>query len=161
MDLIVDCRLWIGQAGDGILSDQLGDLLRRLRSFRTEPVRGPVQRAEERPRGDGRVRRVQGSGTHAGPDERADAAFVLVALGDDARAQTGWEGVDFEMRGRTLDLVDQAEDVSDGQVAEAGRQRPAIPTRGRQRVQQPIGRAILAEEEQFVLASEIVIQVAG
>ena len=65
------------------------------------------------------------------------------------------------MRSRSLDLVDEAENVRDGHVAEADRQRPPIPPSGRQRVEQPIHRAVLAEEQQLVLATEVVIQVAG
>jgi hypothetical protein len=124
-------------------------------------VRGPVQRAEEGSRCDGGVGRAERSGANAVGHERADAALVLIAFGDDARSQTRGEGVNLEMRSRSLDLVDEAEDVRDGDLAEADRQRAPIPPSSRQRVEEPIHRAVLAEEQQLVLATEVVIEVAG
>jgi hypothetical protein len=51
--------------------------------------------------------------------------------------------------------------VSGRQIAKAsGQRRPIAPGRG-EREQQPIRGAVLAEEQQFVLAAEVVIQVAG
>lgn len=123
-------------------------------------MRGPVQRAQERACGDGGIRGAQRPGPDAGGDQRTNAAFVLVALGHDPHPQHGWQGVDFEMGGRALDLVDQAQDVGDGEIADAGGQRATIAPRGRQRVEQPIGGPVLAEEQQLVLASEIVIEIA-
>ena len=64
------------------------------------------------------------------------------------------------MRRGALDFVDQAQDVGDGHVAEAGRQRPPILARGGQRAEEPISRTVLAEEQELVLAAEIVIEVA-
>ena len=60
-----------------------------------------------------------------------------------------------------FDVGNQTEDVADSQIPEAIRQRPAIPCGRRQRVEQPIERAILAEEEDFVLAAEVVIEIRG
>ena len=124
-------------------------------------MRGPVQRAEEGAGGDGGVGRVQRPGADAAGDQRAHAALVPVAFGDDAGAQRRGQRVDLEVRGRTLELVDETEHVRDRQVAEAHRQRPAILARRRERLQQPVGGAVLAEEQQLVLAAEVVIQVAG
>jgi hypothetical protein len=61
---------------------------------------------------------------------------------------------------RTLDFVQQAEDVGRGQVAKARGQWTATASRLSQRAQETIGRAVLAEEEEFVLATEVVVQVA-
>ena len=137
-----------------------GNLLRRLRPLGPEPVRGPVQRPQEGACGDGGVGGVERPGAQAADDEGADAALVAVAFGDDARAQTRRQRVDFEMRGRALDLVDQAEHVRDRHLAQSRRQRAAIPARRGERTQQPVGGLILAEEEELVLAAEVVIQVA-
>ena len=153
--------MYIGQTTHGVVGDELGDLLRRPRSLRAEPVRGPVQRAEEGARRDGGIGRVESSGTNAVGHERADAALVFIAFGDDASSETRREGVDFEMRRRSLDLVNQAEDVRDGHVPDAKRQRTSIPARFGQRFEKPIHRAVLAEEQQLVLAAEVVIEVAG
>jgi hypothetical protein len=153
--------LQIQKTSDGVVGDEFGDLLRRSRSLRAEPVRGPVQRAEEGARCDSGIGRVESSGTDAVGHERADAALVFIAFGDDASSETRREGVDFEMRSRSLDLVNQAEDVRDGHVADANRQRPPIPARGGQRFEKPIHRAVLAEEQQLVLAAKVVIEVAG
>jgi len=65
------------------------------------------------------------------------------------------------VRRRSLDLVDQAEDVRDGERAQAIRQRSAFPPGARERVEHPIEGAALTEVEEFVLALEIVIEVAG
>jgi hypothetical protein len=110
--------------------------------------------------GDRRVGRVQAPGAHAGGDQRADAALVAIALGDNACAKAGREGVDFEMGRRSLDLVKQAQDVGDGDLAQPQPQRPSSRARGGQRREQPIRGAVLAEEEELVLAAEIVLQVA-
>jgi hypothetical protein len=124
-------------------------------------VRGPVERAETRARGHRGVGRPEQAGADAAGDERADAALVAVAFGDDAGAQPRRQGVDLEMRGRSLDIVEQHEHVGDGQGAQARRQRPAVAAGDGQGGEQPVERAVLAEEEQFVLAGEVVIQVAG
>jgi hypothetical protein len=121
----------------------------------------PVQRAEKRPRGDRRIGAAERSRTDAAGDQRPDAALVPIALGDDARAEAAGQGVDLEVRRRSLHFVDQAEHVRDGQVPEPQRQPAAIARRGGQRGEQPVGRAVLAEEQQLVLAAEVVIQVAG
>ena len=122
---------------------------------------GPVQCAKEGAGGDGDVGRVQRAGADAAGDQRADTALVAVALGDDPDAEARRQGGDLEVRGRAFDLVDQAEDVGDRQRAQPRRQRRAVAARGHQRLEQPLDRAILAEEQQFVLAAEVVIQVAG
>ncbi len=124
-------------------------------------MRRPVERAEEGARGDEGVSSGQRAGPDARGDERAHAAFVSIALGDDARAKAGRERVDLEMRRRALDFVQEAEDVRGGQIAKASRQRPAMASCRGEREQQPIRSAVLAEEEQFVLAAKVVIQVAG
>jgi len=124
-------------------------------------VRRPVERAQEGARGDEGVSSGQRAGPDPRGDERAHAAFVSIALGDDARAKAGRQRVDLEMRRRALDFVQQTENMGGGQIAKARRQRSALaPGRG-EREQQPIRGAVLAEEEQFVLAAEVVIQVAG
>jgi len=123
-------------------------------------VRGPVERAEKRTGRDGRVGRAQRAAPNAAGDERAHAALVPIPLGDDAGTKTRGEGVDLEVRGGAFDLVDQAEDVGDRHVVQTIRQRPAIFARGGQRVEEAIDGAILTEEEELVLAAEVVIQVA-
>jgi len=124
-------------------------------------VRGPVERAEKRTGRDGRVGRAQRAAPNAAGDERAHAALVPIPLGDDARAQARREGIDLEVRARPLDLVEEAEDVRDGHVAQPRAQWPAAGPRRGERLEQAIQRAVLTEEEELVLAAEIVIQVAG
>ena len=155
----IDFRFEIGEAGDGVVGDECGDLLRRLRSLWSEPVRRPVQRAEKRARGDGGVGRAERAGPDAARDQRADATLVLIALGDDARAQTRGQRVDFEVRGGSFDLVEQTENMGRRHVAQAAGERPAALARGGQRIEEAIDRPVLAEEEQFVLAAKVVIEV--
>ena len=84
---------------------------RRLRAFGSIPLRGPVEGAQEgarRDRGVGRMKRPLGDSLR---DEGPDAALVSIAFGHDRLAQFGWQRVDFKVRRRSFDLVDQAEHV--------------------------------------------------
>ena len=150
----------VQKAGDRVIGDEVGHLLRRLWSFGTEPVRGPVQRAEESARGDGRVGRAQHAAPDPAGDDRAHAALVAIALVDDACAQAGRQRVDLHVRRRSLDFVHEAQDVRHRHRAQARGERRRFAARAGQRVEQPIERAVLAEEEQLVLAAEVVIEVA-
>jgi hypothetical protein len=135
--------------------------VRRVRPFRPEPVGGPVQRAEKRARGDGGVGRAQRRAPDPVGDERAHAALVLIALGDDRRAQPRRQRIDLEVRRRSLDLIEQAPDVRHRQLVQTVGERPgAVAARLGQRLEQAIERSTLAEEEDLVLAAEIVIEVA-
>jgi hypothetical protein len=153
--------LQIQETSDGVVGDELRDLLRRPRSLRAEPVGGPIQGAEESARRDGGVGGVQDPEPDAAGDQRADAALVAIAFDDDAGTKARRKGIHLEVRGRPFDFVNQTEDVRDRHVAEAGPQRPPILARGGERFEQPIHRAVLAEEQELVLAAEVVIEVAG
>ena len=149
------------QAADGVIGDGVGDRLGRLRAVGAVPVGGPVERAEK---GAGRDRRVGGAQQPAADavgNHGAHAALVAIALGDDPRPQRRRQRIDLEMRRRPLHLVEQAEDVCGGEAAQPVGERPAIAARRRERREHPLERLILAEEQQFVLAAEVVIQVAG
>ena len=141
--------------------DLFGDGGRTLRTVGTEPVGGPVERAEERARRDRRVGVLELAAPDAVADEGTHAAFVAVALGDDGRAHPGRQRRHFQVRGRSLDLVDQTEDMGDGEVVQSIGERPADAPRRGERLEQLVERLILAEEEELVLAAEVVIQVAG
>ena len=149
------------QAADDEVSNEIGDLLRRLGALGTEPMRRPVQRAEQRTCGDGRIRGPQLAAADAVSDESADAAFVSIPFRDDALAQPRRQGIDFEMRRRSFHFVEQTEDMTDGERPEPRGERLFVAAGRRERREQPIEGAILAEEEQFVLAAEVVIEVAG
>ena len=112
-------------------------------------MRRPVQRSEKRARCDGVA------------DHRADAALVAVALGDDRRAQPPRQGVHLEVRRGPLDFVDQAEHVSDSEAVQPSGERTARASRPVERGQHPIERSALTEEQQLVLAAEIMIQIGG
>ncbi len=131
-----------------------------MRPFGPEPAGRPVERAEKGARRDERIVVPELARTDAGDDEVPDAAFVPIALGDDRRAQAGRQRSNLEMRGRSFDFIEQAEDVRDGEIAEAIGQRSARPARPGQGVEQPVERAVLAEVEQFVLAAKVVVEVA-
>jgi hypothetical protein len=124
-------------------------------------VSRPVERAEKRAGGDGRF----GAAAAFGRDEGAHAALVAIAFGDDPIAKRRRQGVDLEVSGGPFETIDQAEHVRDGQLAKARRERTPIlragRARGGQSVEQAVQRAVLAEEEQLLLAAEVVIQVAG
>jgi len=150
----------IGQTGDGEVGDAIRDLSRRLRAFGTEPVRGPVERAEEGARRDGGIGGGERATTNAIGDERAHAALIAVPFGDDARAETGRERVHFEVGGRPFNLVEQAQDVGHGQVVQPIGQRPSVASSGGEGREEAAERPILAEEEQLVLAAKVVVEVA-
>ena len=137
------------ESGDGKRRHLFGNRLGGLRSVGAVPVRGPVQRAEKRARG------------YSIADERAHAALVPVAFGDDRGAQSCRQRVHFEMCGRTLDFVNETEDVRHGQVVEPGREGAPGAPRSVQCGEQPIERPVLTEEQQLVLAAEVVVQVRG
>ena len=122
---------------------------------------GPVERAEKGARGDRRVGRLQLAPPDAVGDERPHAALVAVALGDDGRAHPGRQRRHLQMRHGSLDLVDQTEDMGDGEVVQAIDERSAGAPRGRERPKQLVERLVLAEEQELVLAAEVVIQVGG
>jgi hypothetical protein len=124
-------------------------------------VSGPVERAEERPRGDRGVAGAERSLPHAVRDERAHAALVAIALGDNHRAQPGRQGIHLEVGRRSLDFVHETSHMCHGQGVETAGERGGVPACGRQRLQQPIERAVLTEEQELVLAAEVVIEVAG
>ena len=112
-------------------------------------MRGPVQGAQK------------GAGRDGVADERADAALVPIAFGDDGAPKARRQGVDLEVRRGAFDLVEQAQDVGDREVVEPRAEGAARTARARQRRQQPVQRPRLAEEEQLVLAAEVVVQIAG
>ena len=94
-------------------------------------------------------------------DQRTDAPLVTIAFRDDGGAHPGRQRRHLEVRGRSLHVVDEAEDVGDGEVVEPLGERPPAAPRLRERVEQLVERAILAEEEELVLAAEVVIEVGG
>jgi len=148
------------QSSDGIVRDELGDALRRLRAVGAKPVSRPVERAKKRAGGDGRL----GAAAALGRDEGAHAALVAIALGDNPFAKPRRQGVDLEVSGGPFETVDETEHVRDGELVEAPCERTPILRAGRPRggegVEQAVQRAVLAEEEQLLLAAEVVIQVA-
>jgi hypothetical protein len=149
------------EAGHGVAGDERGNPVGRLGAFGPEPLGGPIEGAEKGARGDGGVGRCQFAPPDAGGDERPDAALVSIALGDDQRAQPGRERIHLEVRGGPFHLIENAEHVSDGQGSEPHRQGAAARSGELSRCQQAIERPILAEEEDLVLAREVVVQVSG
>jgi hypothetical protein len=149
------------QSADDEIGDEIGDLLGRLGALGTEPVSRPVQRAEQRARGDGRIRGSQLAAPHSFSDERAHPALVSIPFRDDALAEPRRQRIDFEMRRRSFDLVEQTEDMADRERSQPRGERLFVAPGRRERGEEPIERPILAEEEQFVLAAEVVIEVAG
>ena len=94
-------------------------------------------------------------------EERAHAALIAIALGHDRVPQRGWKRVHFEMRRRPFELVDETPHVRQGERPQPPGERPAGAPRLGKRREQPIERAILAEEQNLVLAAEVVVQVCG
>jgi hypothetical protein len=121
----------------------------------------PIQRAEERAGAHGCVGGPQPAALDAVCNQRANAALVAIALGDNPRAKTRRKGIDRQVGRRSLDLVEQAQHVRRGHRLEPLGERAAVaPGRG-QRVEQTIERPVLTEEENLFLAAEVMIEVAG
>jgi hypothetical protein len=122
-------------------------------------MRRPVEGAEK---GARRYCRLDAAAAPAG-DERPNAAFVAIAFGDDALAKARRERVDFQVRRRAFHAVDETQHMGDGELAKTGGERPLIlpaPFVGDgQCREQAVQRPVLAEEEQLLLAAEVVIQV--
>jgi hypothetical protein len=149
------------EAGHGESRHHAGHPLRRVGSFGPVPVSRPIQCAEKGARGERRVGRVEDAGAHAVGDQRAHAAFVAVPLGNDRRAQPLRQGIELEVRRRALHLVDQAQHVGRRECAQPLDQRAVAASRRGQRREQAIQRPMLAEVEEFVLALEVVVEIAG
>jgi len=148
------------QSVDGVVGDDRGHVVGRLVAFRPEPLRRPVQRAEERAGGEDGIGRLERAGTDSIGDQRADAALVPIALGDDRLSQPAGKGVDFEVRGGAFHLVDEREHVRFGEGAQTIRQRSGAAPRVGERAQELLQRSVLAEEQELVLPAEVVIQIA-
>ncbi len=119
---------------------------------------GPVEDAEKR------ARRHRGVAAAAvGGDEGPNAALVTIALGDDPLTQPRREGVHLEVGRGSFHLVEQAQHMRRRELSQAVGKRTAVrPTAflcSGQRLEQAVQRPVLAEEEQFLFALEVVIQV--
>jgi len=143
-----------------MVGDDVGDAVGRNRPVRVKPVRRPVERAEKRARDNRGVGAAEVAGAHSRSHERADAALVAVAFGDDRHAKARRQRIHFQVRGRAFDFIDQTQDVRLRERAQAIRQRRARLPRRCQGVQEPVERPVLTEKEQFVLAAEVMVEIA-
>ena len=148
------------EPGDREVGDMTGDGVGCERTIGTKPLRSPVQRPEKGARGDGRVAGGERATCEAGGDQRPNAPLVPITFGDDDRTPFCGQRIDLEVRGRSFDLGDQTEGMSSGEFAQPLGQRtlPSASRRSQCR-QQPVERSVLTEEEDFVLAAEVVIEV--
>jgi hypothetical protein len=128
---------------------------------RAEPVGGPVESAQERARGDQDIRHAQCTAADSGRNQRPDTALIAVALRDDGAPEAARQRVDLEVGCRSFEVVHEAADVRGSEPLQTCRQRTAGAPRVAERLEQPVERSVLAEEQDLVLAAEIVIQVAG
>jgi len=149
------------EAGDRVIRDDIGHVVRRVQTVGPVPLRRPVERTEKRARRDRRVGRAQLAALDPVGDEDPHAALVAIALVDDERAEAAGEGIDLEMGCGALDFVDEAEDVRRCEMAQSDGRGSAVAPRVAQRREQAIERPVLTEEQQLVLPAEVVIQVAG
>ncbi len=121
----------------------------------------PIERTEKRARGDRRIDGTQLATPDSGGEEGAHAALITIAFGHDQVPQRGRKRVHFEMRRRPFEFVDEAAHVRQRERPQPVREWTAGATGLDERREQPIERAILAEEQNLVLAAEIVVQVRG
>ena len=98
----------------------------------------PVERAEKSARGDGRIGGAEGAAADAVGHQGADASLVPIAFRDDEPAQSRREGVHVEGRGRSVDRIDQTQDVRGREVVQAIGQRPHDWLRRGERGEQPV-----------------------
>jgi hypothetical protein len=116
---------------------------------------GPIEGAEKGPRRHGRL----GAAAALFGDERPHTALVAIAFGDDPLSEAWRQGIDLEMRSGAFHFIDQAEDVGEREVSDAGGEGSSIFSGESQRRKQAIQGLVLAEEEQLLLAAEVVVQV--
>ena len=135
---------WIESLDDEIRDDR-GDVGGVVGAVGAEPVGGPIESAETGAGGDVGIGGGERALLDAVGNQRADAAFVAVPFGDDERPQAAGEGVDFEVGRRSLDLVEQVEDVRLGEASQPVGQRVRRPPRRGQRRQQVIQRPVLTK----------------
>jgi hypothetical protein len=124
-------------------------------------VGGPIEGAQERARGDQDVRHAQCPAPDSGRNQCPDTALIPVALRDDGSPEAGRQRIDLEVGCRSFEVVHEAADMRGGEPLQTCRQRVDGPPRLAERLEQPVERSVLAEEQDLVLAAEIVIQVAG
>ena len=86
--------------------------------------------------------------------------LVPVPFDKDRRAQPGRQRLDFQVGGGTFDFVDEAEHMGGGEAMKPCVNSTVRPPGRGERAQQAVEGPILAEEEELVLAGEVVIQVA-
>ena len=116
---------------------------RRVRPLGTKPGGRPVQGAEECAGRNRGIAAPQLAAAHAGRHQTSDAAFVAVAFRHDERPQFRRKRVDFEMRRRAFDAVDQTEDMSDGKIVQAQIERIALAGGAVERRDQAVERTVL------------------
>ena len=93
--------------------------------------------------------------------ERAHAALVAIALGDDRRAQRGGSASISRCAADPSTSSTRQRTCATASARSRAGERAAGALRRGERGEHPIERAILAEEEHLVLAAEVVVQVAG
>ncbi len=97
----------------------------------------------------------------AAGDESPERALVAIALGDDARAQDGGERVHLQVGRGALDFVQENAQVRRQHVPQPVRGARRGLARGGDGREHAVERAVLAVEEDLVLAAEVVIEVRG
>ena len=129
--------------------------------MRIEPEHSGVQRAEDGAGCDSGIGGEEFAGADAGGDELAEALFVAVAFDKEAFLQMLWDGVRQEMRCGAFHLVEDAMQVEGNHGAEfIGRSRFGA-ARFFETGNEAVQRTVLAEEEEFVFATEIVVEIGG
>jgi len=124
-------------------------------------MRRPVERAKKGARRHDGIRRMQLAAPDTRRNQRPHALLVTIAFGDDGAAKARREGVDLQMRRRSLHIVDEAPHVGVSEAAEPDRQRTVGALRAGERLEEAIERAVLAEEEDLLLAAKVVVQIPG
>ena len=106
------------ESGDRVGGDDRRHSIGRMGTIGTEPLRGPVERAQERARRNLGIAGAQRACLDAGRDQGAHAPFVAIAFGDDQGAPLRRQGVDLEVGGRAFDFVNERQHVRFGESAE-------------------------------------------
>ena len=125
--------------------------------MRVEPKDGGVQGAEDGAGCEGGIGKDKCARADAGGDQVAEASFVSIALDQKALLKMRRDGVGQEMGGGAFDFVEDTVQMKGDEGAEFFRGADLCAASFFKVGNQTIECAVLAKEENFVFAMEIVV----
>jgi hypothetical protein len=149
------------QSANQIVGEAFGDFCGGEGASGTEPADAPVEGAQNGSGGESGIAGHEFSSAGSGGDQITHALFVTIALYDETLLEAGRKGAGQQVGGGTFDFVEDAAQVgNDDQVQffrGTGAQAAGFFESGKEAIESDV----LAEEKDFVLALEVVVEVGG